>query len=113
MATLGSGSGLLFAGLSNCGHGRAAPGRLAAGCWLLAAGCRLQEVRESQAVAIWVSGESGARALSADACQSKHPADDRSGTLERPLVLSRWPSPQPVSHSDFLPGPCSMWGTIL
>lgn len=49
----------------------------------------------SRAAALWVSGESRPRSLLADAGQSKHPADDPSGSLERRLVLSRWPSPQP------------------
>lgn len=55
---------------------------------------RLQATWGSRAAELWVSGESEPRALSADTGQNKHPADDPSGTVERPLVLSRRQSPR-------------------
>lgn len=111
VATLGSGSGLSFAGLSNCGHDRAAPRE--AGCRLLAAGCwRCGKARLLRSGSPGIAGPAPSLQMLAKA--NTQQMTGASGTLERPLVLSGWPSPQPVSpHSDSLPVPSSIWGTIL
>lgn len=62
--------------------------------WQGIPGGLLQATWGSRTAELWVSGESEPHALSADTGQNKHPADDPCGTVERPLVLSRRPSPQ-------------------